>query len=298
MPILGSVGAGSGKGFGLTAGVAGYNVEYLVVGGGGSGGDGDAGGGGAGGLLTATGLFLTEGEEYTITVGAAVAGVTGSGPHVGNQGNDSIISGAGVTTITGGGGGHGSGWPSAGGDGSATNGSGGACYYGDALPGSGDGTGGDAGDQSNSPDWPSITAPSYGAAGGGGASQDGGYGSNTYGGNGGDGIQSDIIEAGTDVWYAGGGGGKVHTGTPGQGGQGGGGNGSVGHGPSGVAGTANTGGGGGGTNDGTSGGGASGLVVLRLLSTKWSGTVTGSPTETTDGDYKVLKFTGDGSYTA
>ena len=47
-----------------------------------------------------------------------------------------------------------------------------------------------------------------------------------------------------------------------------------------------------------SGPGGSGIVVLRFLSTNWSGTVTGTPTESTDGDYKVLKFTGDGTYTA
>jgi hypothetical protein len=35
-----------------------------------------------------------------------------------------------------------------------------------------------------------------------------------------------------------------------------------------------------------------------MLTADYSGSVTGSPTESTDGSYKVLKFTGDGSYTA
>jgi len=298
MPILSTIGAAGARGLGLTGGVAGYEVEYLVVGGGGSGGDGDAGGAGAGGVVTATGLFLRRGEQYTITVGASVPGTISATSNSGTQGNDSIVSGTGIDTITGGGGGFGTGGSPSAGDGNATNGSGGGCSYFKLLSGNGVGTGGDGGDQSLSPDWPSIAAPQFGAPGGGGASQDGGFGSDAAGGDGGDGVQSDIIEAGTDVYYGGGGGGKSHYTPGGAGGQGGGGAGSSGHGPSGVAGTANTGGAGGGTNDGTSGGGGSGIVVLRLLSTDWSGTVTGSPTETTDGDYKVLKFTGDGSYTA
>ena len=67
-------------------------------------------------------------------------------------------------------------------------------------------------------------------------------------------------------------------------------------------GTTNTGGGGGaGGNESTSastGAGGSGIVILRMLSANYSGTISGSPTESTDGDYKVLKYTGDGSYTA
>jgi hypothetical protein len=36
---------------------------------------------------------------------------------------------------------------------------------------------------------------------------------------------------------------------------------------------------------------------LRILTSEYSGTTTGSPTVTTDGLYKVVKFTGTGSYT-
>jgi len=39
-------------------------------------------------------------------------------------------------------------------------------------------------------------------------------------------------------------------------------------------------------------------VILRILSTKYSGITTGSPTVTTDGDYKVITFNSSGSYTA
>jgi hypothetical protein len=72
----------------------------------------------------------------------------------------------------------------------------------------------------------------------------------------------------------------------------------------GTAGTANTGGGGGGGGNasgggsGTGGAGGSGVVILRVLTSDYSGTTTGSPTVTTDGSYTVLKYTASGSYTA
>ena len=64
-------------------------------------------------------------------------------------------------------------------------------------------------------------------------------------------------------------------------------------------GTANLGGGGGGSERGGSrgGNGGSGVVILRVPSTDYSGTTTGSPTVTTDGSDKVITFTGSGSYT-
>ena len=53
-------------------------VEYLIVGGGASGGKGDAGngGGGAGGFRTGTGLAVSAGSDYTITVGGGGASQT------------------------------------------------------------------------------------------------------------------------------------------------------------------------------------------------------------------------------
>jgi hypothetical protein len=35
-----------------------------------------------------------------------------------------------------------------------------------------------------------------------------------------------------------------------------------------------------------------------MLTSDYSGTTSGSPTVTTDGDYTVVKFTGSGTYTA
>jgi hypothetical protein len=39
-------------------------------------------------------------------------------------------------------------------------------------------------------------------------------------------------------------------------------------------------------------------VIFRILTSQYTGTVTGSPTVTTDGSYTVMKFTGTGTYTA
>jgi hypothetical protein len=50
-------------------------VDYLIVGGGGGGGS-TYGGGGAGGFRTGTGLSVTAGTTYTITVGAGGAHLT------------------------------------------------------------------------------------------------------------------------------------------------------------------------------------------------------------------------------
>jgi hypothetical protein len=66
-----------------------------------------------------------------------------------------------------------------------------------------------------------------------------------------------------------------------------------------VSGTINTGGGGGGSERSTvSGAGGKGVVILAMPLARFSGTVTGSPTESDDGTTKVLVFNGDGSYTA
>jgi hypothetical protein len=110
----------------------------------------------------------------------------------------------------------------------------------------------------------------------------------TAGGHGADGIASSIT--GSVVTYGGGGGGSG-----GNGGAGGGGSGVS----SGTAGTANTGGGGGADpNQGATGNaGGSGVVILRIPTTAYSGVHTGSPTVTTDGDYTVVKFTASGTYT-
>jgi len=126
--------------------------------------------------------------------------------------------------------------------------------------------------------------------------------SGPVGGAGGIGLSSSIT--GSAVYYAGGGGGAAQDGgTGGAGGNGGGGDGGVDD-VVGSDGTVNTGGGAGaGSVDpqqhsvrGASGG--SGVVILRIPTANYSGTTSGSPTVTTDGDYKVVKFTGSGTYTA
>jgi hypothetical protein len=48
----------------------------------------------------------------------------------------------------------------------------------------------------------------------------------------------------------------------------------------------------------TTGNGGSGVVILRMPTSNYSGTTTGSPTVTTSGSDTILKFTGSGSYTA
>jgi len=236
--------------------------EYLIIGGGGSGAKTHAGGGGGGGVLAATGLSLTGGNAYTVTIGAGGTAVTG-GPTHGNDGSDSILSGTGITTLTAGGGGHGGSYGSnSPGHGRATNGNagGGPSNTGLNTGGDGHGAGFDGGDGTHS--------GQYGAGGGGGAGADGANGTASVSGDGGVGVANDIIETGTNVFYAGGGGAGSYN--DGDGGNGGGGDGGS-QGASGTAGTANTGGGGGGSHNGSSSGaGGSGIVILRRLTTATS----------------------------
>jgi len=267
-----------------------YTAEYLVVAGGGAGGANNGGGGGAGGLLTnfgGTAITLFTGSVYTATVGAGGAAAVPS--NKGGDGGNSVLSGDNVTTITAIGGGGGATQNTSGRDG----GSGGGGGY---IGSGGSGTSGQGNDGGTS----STSGGEYGAAGGGGAGAAGSAGSNSAGGNGGNGLANSIT--GSSVTYAGGGGGGAantdHL--SGQGGTGGGGEGTA----TGTAtpGTDGLGGGGGGRggNDApnVSGTGGSGVVILRVPTASYSGTTTGSPTVTTDGSHKVIKFTGSGTYTA
>ena len=143
---------------------------------------------------------------------------------------------------------------------------------------------------------------------GGGASEVGDGGaitSQTYGGAG---LASSIT--GASVTRAGGGGGGNYANTNiSGGGAGGGGSGGTGSSVTpetawNTSGTTNTGSGGGGcSSNGIAGGtpppgsGGSGVVILRMATAKFSGTVTGSPTETTDGSDTILQFNATGSYT-
>ena len=262
--------------------------EWLVVagGGGGAGGTGNGGGGGAGGYRTGTSLSLTADEDYTITVGDGGAGVTGGD---GNSGDDSIISGTGITTITSDGGGGGARGEGAGLDGGSGGGAGfkateagGSAIAITQYTAAGETTTVQGFDGTDAPGTMPPGPPQWGNGGGGGASETStDAGSTTDGGDGGVGVQNDIVETDTDVWYAGGGGGGVYTnytvaGNIGTGAngrtQGGGGYGfgadktDAGYPDA----TDGTGGGGGGGRGSTTGSGGSGIVVLRRLTSATS----------------------------
>ena len=227
--------------------------EYLIIGGGGSGGMDKAGGGGGGGYLNATGLSLTGGNAYTVTVGAGAANVTSN--IRGISGSDSILSGTGISTLTadGGGGGGNSG------NDAYDGGSGGGAGYNSAV---GVGTAGPPRQGYNG--GAGLTSGALSGGGGGGGAAVGNDGTSGNGGSGGAGEAFDILETGTDVYYCGGGGGSSATGGAVGGGTGGGGN-SGGVGQSGSAGTNGKGGGGGAAavSSSQTGAGGSGIVILR-----------------------------------
>ena len=270
-------------------------IEYLVVAGGGAGANKNyaGGGGGAGGYRTNYGgsaLTINKSQVYTATVGAGgtIDTSTASGPNT--NGADSSLSGSGITTITSTGGGAG-----------ANN------YDGSRAVGNTGGSGGGGasgafqglGGAGNTP----STSPSQGnnggqgqlnsmGGGGGGASVVGG----SAGGAGGNGTSNSIT--GAAVTYAGGGGGCNYPSGTTAGGTGGGGAGSY---NSGSPGTNGLGGGGGGSERGasTAGGiGGSGVVIIRVATSDYSGTTSGSPTITTDGSDTVISFAATGTYTA
>ena len=281
-----------------------YTADFLVIGGGGGASGNRSGGAGAGGYRNSynfessggggsaeSSITLTGGQTYTITIGAGGTGDGATG--VQDNGDDSSISGYGITTITSLGGGAGGTRQNNNG---ASGGSGGGASN-DTSAFRGNGTanqgyrGGDNGTNDNET-----------AAGGGGAGAIGndGQGASSGRGNGGNGVASTIT--GSSVYRAGGGGGGAGSTQPaGSGGTGGGGAGGA---PAtgGSNGTANTGGGAGGGGDGgsTQANGGSGVVILRIPDGNYSGTTTGSPTVTTGvgGTDTVLVFTGSGSYTA
>ena len=268
---------------------SGTTVDYfLVAGGGAGGGSAIPGGGGAGGFLTATGHTVSA-QNYAITVGAGgIYNTTGGSQAVSKNGGDSVFST--ITAIGGGGGASGSGGAAA--DGGS---GGGACGYNDSY---GSGTAGQG--NRGAPN----SHPPYGAGGGGGAGEVGFQPPQTQGGAGGDGLQNDF-RTGSNVWYAGGGGGARWTGgTGGAGGQGGGGHG-LGSNPA-TVGSPNTGGGGGGqaTNVGGVAGG-SGIVVLRFTTGSLESdddmtlvsTATTAVTEPTKSDIVLTHTNGAGTTT-
>jgi hypothetical protein len=275
-----------------------YSVDFLVVAGGGAGGSNRGAGGGAGGYRTST-QNLQTGSIYTITVGNGGAG-TGPTTAQGNSGSNSSISGSGITTITSAGGGGGGGANASIPEQNGLSGGSGGGATDNSLAGSGN-TPSTSPSQGNSGGISAYPgAPGYGSGAGGGAGAVGANGTTSVGGVGGTGVSNSIT--GSSIYYAGGGGGGAYGpggGSAGAGGNGGGGAGAA----SGTAtsGTTNTGGGGGGAGNPTGGGsgaGGSGVVILSMLTSKYTGTTTGSPTVTTSGSNTILKFTGSGSYTA
>ena len=285
----------------------GYDISYLVIAGGaGGGGHYYGGGGGAGGYLNSyasessganstslTSITTGSGTVYTVTVGCG--GTTGVALwSLGGDGSTSSISGSGLTTIsaTGGGGGGGGGGIAIVAGRAGGSGGGNSSYLTTGSAGAGTSLQGYAGNVGNT----------LAGGGGGGAGQLGNTGG-VLGGVGGYGLASSIT--GTSTYRAGGGTGSNFdnhdfTSPGGLGGGGVGGRGGTldlcpGNG------VTNTGGGGGGrlgiwTCSGAAGG--SGVVILRMPTSNYSGTTTGSPTVTTTGSDTVITFTGSGSYTA
>ena len=274
MPLIGTFGAASAKGLGLTSGGGvPFDVQYLIVAGGGAGGLQAAGGAGAGGYRLNTGetsggqssseaaLELTTGEEYSIVIGAG--GVSAPPAPVypittpPTPATDSIFSTI-ISTAGGTGGGYDLPAP-IGPDVFGQGGSGAANSTGTLYPGiTGQGSAG--GNFIH-------TGPGYAGGGGGGA---GGAGNNGggNGGTGGVGLESDIT--GSNVFRAGGGGSGTRPGSSaGSGGNGGGGSGTTSSPSFASPGTINTGSGGGGegysqAGHGGGGSGGSGFVAIKV----------------------------------
>jgi len=224
----------------------------------GGGGSGSTGGNYGGGGGAGKVLESTVGLYPSSTYTVTI----GSGGSGGSNGSSSTVAGFGITTITSVGGNSGSG---------QTGGSSGNGY-----------TGG--------------TGPNAAGGGGAGAGANGQSVTGGTGGNGGGGVATSIT--GSSVTYAGGGGGG---GLSRGYGSNGGGNGGVNDGSGNFQGSnasGNTGSGGGGAVNSTAGQGGSGIIILSVPTDKYTGTVTGSPTVTTNGSNTVIKYTSSGTYTA
>jgi len=230
------------------------NCDVLVVAGGGGGaGQYASGGGGAGGLIYSN---ITVTESKDVIVGAG--GVCGNGSTIGGKGSNSVF---GTLIASGGGAGGGYACQSPGQDGGSGGGGGVNINPGNYIPGRGSfpqGYDGGTGCVASGSNW--------GAGGGGGAGELGHQGTDTAGGDGGDGLEySQFANVGGSPagWFGGGGGASIGpAGSNGSGGQGGGGAGSQ---SKGISGTPNTGGGGGGGERASTEGGAggSGIVIVR-----------------------------------
>ena len=266
-------------------GIAAFQLQYVIVGGGGSGPTayGSAniagGGGGAGGYISSVigensggGLsshqimYVAPSTNYPVSIGAGGAGYTsGTRQDAGLMGTGTYFNNI---TAEGGGGGQSYGEPSHTGKGGMGGSGGGRGSYINRSWGSTVGPDGITGQGYKGGNSQQVyNGAANAAGGGGGASAAGGNGSSNNGGDGGAGVATSI--SGSSVTYAGGGGGGAYS-TQGTGGAGGGADGVKN--ANGNAGTANTGGGAGGiyiTNatQRYGGNGGSGIVILRYPNT-------------------------------
>ena len=282
------------------------DVDIVVVAGGGSGGNTYGGGGGAGGLIYKTSHELTGTNVYDVVIGAGGAGKDYSvvGAAVGAVGVDTTwtING-GATEFTAKGGGGGGEQNTAAVDGGSGAGSG--HNVNNASSETQTGQSGDSGTYGFGFDGGQGTAaPNYSPGGGGGAGSVGAAGTSTSGAGGtGKDLSAVFASEGDSGFFAsGGGGGYSADGSSGAGSASSGG-GTAGGTPSAGASSAaaaNTGGGSGGgaSGGGASGNGGSGVICFKVLTANYTGTVTGSPATREVGDYTIVEFTGDGSYTA
>ena len=302
----------------FTQTVQGIDVQVLIVaGGGGSAVAAGGGGGGAGGVQAGT-LTTNTGPAtvFNVTVGGGGAASSGGYPSLGTSGSLSkiVLTGGTSGTYTADGGGYGgahvssndaaaggSGGGGGGFTGNSTNTSGGASTQTSTSPLTGYGNAGADGG----------TGSGYTGGGGGGAGAAGAYASGSVAGSGGVGITTSIISTSvataqsvgevvsSSVYFAGGGGGGVESSshTAGIGGYGGGTDGTNSSSPSNSP--NNTGGGAGGGGNSAAGGanGGSGVVILRMATSDYSGTTTGSPTVVTETPDTILIFKSSGSYT-
>jgi len=274
------------NGFSGTIPSATYTANYLIVAGGGGGGGGNGGGGGGAGGVLAGAQTFSVGTVYSMSVG--IGGITSNTIQASNGGSSTFN---GLTVPGGGGGGtdvagYRAGLTGASGGGSSRDNSGASAvagtspygYAGGATTSSGGSGGGGMGGAA--PTSTGDTAASSNAIGGAGYS-------------------SSIT--GLAVLYACGGGGAVYASGNPAGGCANGGSGS-GTGGGSSAGAANTGsGGGGGSNawGGVGQPGGSGVVILSIPTSNYTGTYTGSVTVTTSGSNTILKCTsGTCTYTA
>jgi hypothetical protein len=266
------------------------NAQFLVAGGGGGGGadtntsgeyQGGAGGGG-GGVITGVFKELTAGTSVTLTVGAGGKagdnGVANSGYGAGSTGGNSVIKIADVNVVTAKGGGRDAGATAKGkytdGKDGGAGGSGGGGRP-NKVGGTADAGSVDATYVLSSQEYANAGGNGctvanggygYGAAGGGGGATevggDGTKGDEYKGGDGGEGLASDIT--GAYLVYGSGGGGSSTWGSAGVGGTGAGDGVFAGKGKDALP---NQGGGGGGGSRNKDGGkGGSGIVVIRYVS--------------------------------